>query len=51
MMHAALVKRGITTEYIEFPGEKHGFRKLENNVRALRAELDFYRRVLGIENR
>jgi dipeptidyl aminopeptidase/acylaminoacyl peptidase len=48
LMHAALVKRGIQTAYLEFPGEQHGFRKAENNQRALDAELYFYRRVLGI---
>jgi dipeptidyl aminopeptidase/acylaminoacyl peptidase len=48
MMHAALRERGIPTAYIEFPGEKHGFRKRENNARALAAELYFYQRVLGL---
>jgi len=48
MMFEALKRRGVTTAHIEFPGEKHGFRKLENNARALRAELYFYQHVLGL---
>jgi dipeptidyl aminopeptidase/acylaminoacyl peptidase len=48
IMHAALVERGIPTAYLEFEGEGHGFRKAENNQRALDAELYFFRRVLEI---
>jgi len=48
MMHAALNKHGIPTAYLEFAGEKHGFRKAESNARALEAEVYFFRRVLGI---
>ena len=48
LMFEAVKKHGIVTEYLEFPGEKHGFRKQENNQRALEAELAFYRRVFSL---
>jgi dipeptidyl aminopeptidase/acylaminoacyl peptidase len=35
-------------EYLEFPGEQHGFRRAETIARALEAELAFYRRVFGL---
>ncbi len=35
--------------YIEFDGEGHGFRRAENLVRAVEAELWFYGSVLGFE--
>ena len=41
--------RGIATAYLPFEGEAHGFRKSENQVRALESELYFYGRVLGFE--
>ena len=34
--------------YVPFPGEGHGFRRAETIVRALEAELAFYRDVLGL---
>ncbi len=40
--------RGVAVEYLPFAGEGHGFRKLENQLLALQAELDFYRRVLRL---
>jgi dipeptidyl aminopeptidase/acylaminoacyl peptidase len=43
----ALKLRGIPTEYLAFEGESHGFRKAENQIRALEAERLFYSRVLG----
>ena len=43
----ALRGRGVTAEYLEFEGEQHGFRRAENIVRALEAELAFYGRVFG----
>lgn len=43
----ALQLRSIPTEYIAFEGESHGFRKAENQIRALEAERLFYARVLG----
>ncbi len=45
---AALAQRGIPVEYLEFPGEQHGFRKAENIVRSLEAELAFYRKTFGL---
>lgn len=47
-MHAALRAAGIPTAYLEFPDERHGFRRAENIVAALEAELAFYCRVLGV---
>lgn len=45
----ALKSRGIPTAYLAFEGESHGFRKAENQVRSLEAELYFYARVLGFD--
>jgi dipeptidyl aminopeptidase/acylaminoacyl peptidase len=44
---SALEKKGVRVEYIEFEGEQHGFRKAENIVRSLEAELAFYGSVFG----
>ena len=44
---AALEKKGVRVEYLEFEGEQHGFRKAENIVRSLEAELAFYGSVFG----
>jgi dipeptidyl aminopeptidase/acylaminoacyl peptidase len=46
---AALAARGIPYAYLLFEGEGHGFRKAENIVRSLEAELSFYLQVLGLE--
>jgi dienelactone hydrolase len=43
----AMVRKGIRHAYLLFPGEDHGFRKAENIVAALEAELSFYGQVLG----
>jgi dipeptidyl aminopeptidase/acylaminoacyl peptidase len=45
----ALRERGIPYAYLLFEGEGHGFRKAENIVRSLEAELSFYAQVLGFE--
>jgi dipeptidyl aminopeptidase/acylaminoacyl peptidase len=45
----ALRARGVPHAYILFEGEGHGFRKAENIVRSLEAELSFYLQVLGLE--
>ncbi len=42
---AALAEQDIAHAYIEFEGEQHGFRRAENIIRALEAELWFYGRV------
>ena len=47
MIYSALRERGVPTAYIAFEGESHGFRKAENQVTSLEAELYFYARVLG----
>jgi dipeptidyl aminopeptidase/acylaminoacyl peptidase len=44
---AAVRARGRPVAYIEFEGEQHGFRRAENIIRALEAELCFLGRVLG----
>lgn len=46
---SALRSRKIPHAYLLFEGEGHGFRKAENIVRSLEAELSFYLQVLGIE--
>ncbi len=46
---AAVAAKGIPHAYVLFEGEQHGFRKAENIVRSLEAELWFYGRVLGFE--
>ncbi len=47
MIFEALKSRGIPTAYLPFEGEGHGFRKSENQIRALEAEYYFYATVLG----
>ncbi len=49
MIFEALKSRGIPTAYLAFAGEGHGFRKAENQIRSLEAELYFYSRVLGFD--
>jgi dipeptidyl aminopeptidase/acylaminoacyl peptidase len=46
---AALDEKRIPYAYIEFEGEQHGFRRQENVIRSLEAELYFYSRVFGFE--
>jgi dipeptidyl aminopeptidase/acylaminoacyl peptidase len=45
---AALRERGVPHAYLAFAGEQHGFRRAENILRALTAELSFYAQVFGI---
>ncbi len=45
----ALRERGIPHAYLLYAGEGHGFRKAENIVGSLEAELSFYAQVLGFE--
>ena len=45
----ALDRRGVPHAYILYEGEGHGFRKAENIVDSLEAELSFYGQVLGFE--
>jgi len=44
---AALRERRVPVGYLLFEGEQHGFRKAENIVRSLEAELSFYAQILG----
>jgi len=41
-----LEEKGILSEYIEYEGETHGFRKKNNNIDALTREADFFHKVL-----
>jgi dipeptidyl aminopeptidase/acylaminoacyl peptidase len=45
----ALRARKVPVAYLLFPGESHGFRKPENNIRSLQAELSFYGQVFSFE--
>ncbi|HMQ28938.1 MAG TPA: prolyl oligopeptidase family serine peptidase, partial [Acidimicrobiales bacterium] len=47
LMVAALDAKGLPHAYVLFEGEQHGFRKAENIIRALEAELSFYAQVFG----
>ena len=49
MIVAALERRGVAVEYLEFEGEQHGFRKATTIVTAYEAELAFYGRVFGFD--
>jgi dipeptidyl aminopeptidase/acylaminoacyl peptidase len=49
MIVRALRARGVPHAYLLFEGEGHGFRKAENIVASLEAELSFYAQVLGLE--
>lgn len=48
LMHEAVKANKLPTAFLEFAGEKHGFRKATTKARSLEAELYFYQRVLGI---
>ncbi|HUF96562.1 MAG TPA: prolyl oligopeptidase family serine peptidase [Ilumatobacter sp.] len=45
----AVRARGLPVAYLRFEGEGHGFRRAENMIRAMEAELWFYGQVLGFE--
>jgi len=45
----ALKERGVPHAYIAFAGEGHGFRKAENQKRALAAHASFLAQVFGFE--
>ena len=49
VMVEALKAKGLPYSYLLFPGEQHGFRRAENIVRSLEAELSFYAQILGFE--
>ena len=46
-MMAAMAANGVPRAAIYFEGEDHGFRKAENIIRSLEAELSFYGQVFG----
>lgn len=46
-MVAALEANGCPHAYLTFAGEQHGFRRSENTIATLEAELSFYGQVLG----
>jgi dipeptidyl aminopeptidase/acylaminoacyl peptidase len=50
MMVDALKKRGIPVQYVELEGEGHGFRKAENIIRTLEAELNFYQNIFKLNH-
>jgi hypothetical protein len=43
----ALARKGLPHALLVFPGEQHGFRRAENVVASLEAELSFYGQVWG----
>lgn len=47
-MVQALKQRGVPVAYVPLEGEGHGFRKAENIIRTLEAELYFYQRMFGL---
>ncbi len=47
-MFHALQQKGLPTAYLGFDGEGHGFRRAENQRRALDAELYFYGKVFEL---
>jgi len=47
MMAEALRAKSVPFALLEFEGEQHGFRKAENAIRSLEAELFFYGQILG----
>ena len=49
MIVESLRDKGVPVAYLLFEGEQHGFRKSENVIRALEAELAFFGRVLGFD--
>jgi dipeptidyl aminopeptidase/acylaminoacyl peptidase len=49
MIVDALAAKDVPHAYVLFAGEQHGFRKAENIVRSLEAELWFYGRVFGFD--
>jgi dipeptidyl aminopeptidase/acylaminoacyl peptidase len=45
LIYAKLLLQGRDVTYLSYPGEGHGFRDPANQVHALRAEYNFYKRV------
>lgn len=49
LMVEAMKKKDLPVEYLEFPGESHGFRQASTIKQTLEAELNFYSRVFGLK--
>jgi dipeptidyl aminopeptidase/acylaminoacyl peptidase len=49
MFRDALARKGIPYAYLLFEGEQHGFRRAENQIASLEAELSFYGQVFGFD--
>lgn len=49
IMVESLRNKGIDVVYVEFPDEGHGFRKSENIIRAMEAELAFYSDIFNLK--
>jgi dipeptidyl aminopeptidase/acylaminoacyl peptidase len=49
MFADALARKGIPYAYLLFEGEQHGFRRAENQIASLEAELSFYGQVFGFD--
>ncbi len=49
MIVDVLRKKGVPVAYLLFDGEQHGFRRAENIIRSLEAELYFYGRIFGFD--
>lgn len=48
-MHDSLIERGVSTAYLLFDGEQHGFRNEANIRRALEAEFYFYSQIFDFQ--
>jgi dipeptidyl aminopeptidase/acylaminoacyl peptidase len=48
MMVEVLERKRLPYAYLLFEGESHGFRRADNQITALEAELSFYAQVLGL---
>ena len=46
-MYDAVRAKGLSVAYVLFEGEGHGFRRAENIMRAIEAELYFYGKIFG----
>jgi len=49
MFAEALQRKGLPHALVVFPGEQHGFRRAENVIASLEAELSFYGQVWGFD--
>jgi dipeptidyl aminopeptidase/acylaminoacyl peptidase len=43
----AMKARGVPVEYVSFPDEGHGFRKVHNRVRSITSLVAFFDKHLG----